>query len=258
MVSTWSWRQRNRWVIHAVIFLAAVAVVLLIVLIVRRQNMFSERDRRENVFSERASRLRDAAGLLDIGQWLPPPICTDELGRPLYSWRPKLLQCGPDGMWPRVDHRKSWCDPINHSIASTPVFLFCLSEDNDGPGRLDTNVFAVTGPGTAFDSERQWTIEDLDADTILLVEVANSGIHWMAPGDLDIDHVPPSLTAGPDSKGFHVAFADCTVWFLRPDVPLDDLEKLFTVEGAKQFDREDLLSPYGGRVTNLRQFLCPQ
>jgi hypothetical protein len=39
-------------------------------------------------------------------------------------------------------------------------------------------------------------------------------------------------------KGVYVGFADGAVWFLRRDMPLDGLERFFTINGAGGNDRD--------------------
>jgi hypothetical protein len=102
-------------------------------------------------------------------------------------------------------------------------------------------VVAITGPGTPFTEGLKNRIKDLPPSTILFVGVAHSGIHWMAPGDLSLDSVPESIVQGFEEEGLPLLFADGQVWFLSPEVPLDDLKKLCTIEGARQFDREEIL-----------------
>jgi hypothetical protein len=80
--------------------------------------------------------------------------------------------------------------------------------------------------------------------TILLVEIAHSGIHWMAPGDLSMDAIPESLVQGVEGDGFHVFFADGQVWFLSADVPLEEVKKFMTIDSAKNHDREQILGRY--------------
>ena len=119
-------------------------------------------------------------------------------------------------------------------------------------------MFAITGPGTAFgdgETELPHSLDDLDADTIVVVEVRDSAMHWMAPGDFDIRTMPRTINA-PDGRGissrfragFHVIFADGAVWRLSHDTPPAALEKFFTIEGARRFDRDELLGAY--RATN--------
>jgi prepilin-type processing-associated H-X9-DG protein len=69
----------------------------------------------------------------------------------------------------------------------------------------------------------------------------------MQPGDVHLDKIPDSISAGLHGKGVHVGFADGAVWRLSKDVPIHDLKKLCTLEGATQHDRERLLGPYAIR-----------
>jgi len=71
----------------------------------------------------------------------------------------------------------------------------------------------------------------------------------MAPGDLDIRPMPrkigdPQGISGVVRGGFHVGFADLSVWCLRDDTPFAAVEKFFTIEGAAAHDRESVLGPY--------------
>jgi prepilin-type processing-associated H-X9-DG protein len=56
--------------------------------------------------------------------------------------------------------------------------------------------------------------------------------------------MPESLTGGVDGDGVHVLFADGSVWFLRAEVPAENLVRFFTIAGARQCDRESLLGPW--------------
>jgi hypothetical protein len=104
---------------------------------------------------------------------------------------------------------------------------------------------AITGPGTAFDPARQWRLHDLPPNLILLVDVADSGVHWAEPGgDISVDHVPPTIASGVYGRGVHVGFADGFIGYLRPDTPVEDLKKFFTIEGARTYDRNVVLRPY--------------
>ncbi len=79
---------------------------------------------------------------------------------------------------------------------------------------------------------------------MLLIEIADSGTHWMAPGDLDVRKIPNTITEGTSGKGVIVAFADGEVWFLHREVPINHLREFLTIAGAQRNDREQLLRPY--------------
>jgi hypothetical protein len=177
---------------------------------------------------------------------LPPAVRTDKAGRTLSSWRFQILAF-LEAIMMEVHYDDRWDDPANRWLSSRPHHAYCWWSGKEVPDPLHTNVVAITGPGTAFDGDRVVRLRDLDSDTILAIEIANSGIHWMEPGDLPIDQVPESITLGVEGYGVHVLFADGAVWMLRPEVPLEDLRKFFTIEGATQYDRDEVLGPYALR-----------
>jgi len=184
-----------------------------------------------------------ALGLLnfeDVYQRLPPAVHRDKDGRPLSSWRWRMVPF-MEGIMREIEYDQRWDDPANQWLSTRPWFPFCWLPDEDG---VHTNVVAITGRGTGFEEGRVVRLKDIAPDTILAVEIANSGIPWAEPGDLDIEHVPESLARGVDGGGVHVLFADGAVWFLRADVPLGELREFFTIEGAKRYDREQVLGPY--------------
>ncbi len=181
-------------------------------------------------------------------------------GRPLFSWRVDILDNLGSGpvTW---DWQQPWDSPANRTLLEWNSFYSYYPWDpseNAAQGSVEdfpeTNVMAITGPGTAFgdgDKEQPKSLKDVPPSTILVVESRKSGIPWPAPGDFDIRTMPETINA-PDGKGissrypggFHVLFADGDVWFLSNKIPFETLKKLFTVENAKKYDREKLLGPY--------------
>src|SRR5262249_46601631 len=130
----------------------------------------------------------------------------------------------------------------------------------DSPAEVfHTNIFAITGPGTAFEPGKQVRLKDLPGSLILIVEVRNSGVHWMQPGDFDVRTMPRTINA-PDGKGisgvlargFHIGFADGQVWYLFNTIPFDELAEFFTIDGAKIHDRESVFGPYA--ITRDKRF----
>ncbi len=92
-------------------------------------------------------------------------------------------------------------------------------------------------------------IPPLPAKTILLVEVADSGIDWMEPRDLDLrtmsldvnDRKHPSISSH-DPTGPAVAFANWKVWRLREGRILPaKLRALLTRDGGEPVDKEELI-----------------
>ena len=179
----------------------------------------------------------------DIYARVPPIVFRNELGEPLGSWRFGTLRYLPE---PRsdVDLRQAWNTPVNATLAAIPIYPYCFMTHRSGPERLWTNIVAVHGPGTAFDESTQLRFRDLPGDLIVLVELRDSGVHWMAPGDLDVRDVTAKVTQGVDGSGLNVAFNDQDIWYLDESVPVDVLRGFCTVEGARRLDRDKLLMPY--------------
>ena len=203
----------------------------------------------KNVLQQRAQMMH----LKEIGlafRWLdeaygrlPPAVRLDEQGKPLSSWR---FQICPflESFMQGVDYDKPWNDPENRTAMVAFAPFFCGQQNESSPTRFHTRFMVVTGPGTPFDGQRVCRLADLDDDTVLVVKVISSGVHWMEPGDLSIDQLPASLAQGPGGDGLCVLFADGAVWLLDKDTPIEKLKPFFTIEGAKQNDRQTLLGPY--------------
>jgi hypothetical protein len=176
---------------------------------------------------------------------------------PLYSWRVEIIPYleGWHGKW---DRTKSWDDPRNSQLAELSDFYNSRSTLLKDDKRLfpDTELLAITGPGTAFgDGKMQpMATRDVPPQTILVVESRSSGIPWPAPGDFDIRIMPRKINpsdgkgiSGQSRDGFHVMFADGKVWFLSSKVPYDSIQRFFRTEDSKRYDREQLLGPFALR-----------
>ena len=119
-------------------------------------------------------------------------------------------------------------------------------------GNADTNVMAVVGDGTAFDANKERpAIRDLPKDLILIVEVKNTCVHWMEPGDLAVTEIGNALSRngngislGTSDDGYHVGFVDGEVWLLSYRMPPGVLLKFCTPESAERYDRDNVLAEY--------------
>lgn len=179
---------------------------------------------------------------------LPPPVIADASGEALYSWRLPVGVCisspltAPD--WDAV-----WNATSNRPLASWPYFVFCW---RIGPAaqRPITKVWAVTGPGTAFDFSRRIAVADVPRNLILVMEAADSDINWMEPGDYDVVRLLDcrrqlgDCVAGAMPEMVHVLFADGEIWRLRGDTPMDRIHPFLLSAAAKKHSRENELGPY--------------
>lgn len=187
----------------------------------------------------------------------PPAHTTDKSGKPLHSWRTLVLPyLEYQATYNRLDHAQPWDSPKNKSVLTfQPREFVCPSDpSSDVPGTMQTNYFAVVGPNTAWDRSRPLAPSDKEAShTIMLVEVADSGVAWAEPRDFSLDalavvdaqghahaissnHRPPDefFFAYDSATGVDVAFADGSVaGLLRTgDLSPEELRKILQIGGC--------------------------
>jgi hypothetical protein len=128
----------------------------------------------------------------------PPAYIADADGKPMHSWRVLLLPyIEGKAIYDQYRFDEPWNGPNNSALAAsvkTPWVYECRI--SAAPG--ETPYLAVTGlqtiwPGTT--TTKTSDIKDGPANTILLVEAHNSGIHWMEPRDLDFTTMPMTVNS---------------------------------------------------------------
>jgi hypothetical protein len=91
----------------------------------------------------------------------------------------------------------------------------------------------VAGPGTVFEAgktTKMSQITDGTSNTLLVVEVKNSGVQWAEPKDFDINQ-PMSLPPGNHPNGNLAAFADGSVRFLSSSADPNTIRAAATKSG---------------------------
>jgi hypothetical protein len=190
---------------------------------------------------------------------LPPVVLRSEKGTAFHSWR--FLVCRPYfgdsvqvsfyGQDASAAYSAGWDSPLNARYCSGPHRDYPESPHSFiADARQHTRFVAVCGSGTAFDSDRQTCLDELDVDTVLVVETANPHWHWMKPGgDLDVRAMDRDGEAGDVLEcsidgDFAVGFADGEVWTLSRHVPSRSLMLFMSIDGAKRHDRDEQLRAY--------------
>jgi hypothetical protein len=176
---------------------------------------------------------------------MPAAATVDSKGRPLFSWRFRLVPYFEKPAFP-LNFDAPWDSPQNSQWRKASNSVVVWSE-----GEHATNVFALTGSGTAFDRNRSAIrFDELPHNLILLMEVADSNTHWMQPGDYDVTKLLAATgRLGDTVKGLlkdriHILFADGEVWALAPDTPIDAVKPFLTISAAQTADRDKDLAPY--------------
>lgn len=189
---------------------------------------------------------------------LPVPVILDEDGTPRASWRlpiTNFLDAQSEITYPYMPDSKRpwiWIDANQTQLSLGEIArrpnIYSFWEKS---GASATRIAAVAGPGSAFDARNRCSFAEFDADTIILVEVANFDLCWADPGDYTWTGDRPEVASAEsvrigsaNGRGFHVAFADYAVWFLSGETPIDELARFFTIRGAWENDRNAILGRY--------------
>jgi hypothetical protein len=192
----------------------------------------------------------------DVYKSFPPAFVADESGRPMHSWRVLLLPyLDQQPLYDRYRFDEPWDGPNNSRLHPEVVETYRCPGTATEPARTDesdTSYVVVVGPRTAFPGDKCVALSDITdekGNTILVVEVQNSGIHWMEPRDLHVTQMAPQVNPrrgqGISSKhlpGPQVLTADGAVRILSPKTEPDTLRKLLTIDDGEPTADE---WPYG-------------
>jgi hypothetical protein len=166
----------------------------------------------------------------------PPAVVRDEDGNLLYSGRvlllPFLEQAPLYEQWKKY---KAWDSPENLRYAEIVIKTFVDPSSTDTtPGHTD--YLFVTGKGAGMEGDKPARIADITdgtSNTIMLVELANSGAHWAEPKDLDIATLAGGLPPGNHPGGNEVGLFDGSVRFVAKKNDPQALRALLTRSGGE-------------------------
>ena len=169
----------------------------------------------------------------------PPAYYDDANGKPMHSWRILIhpfLVSSP--LYSQYSFAEPWNGPNNAKLGGQFNWVFtCPSNGKSG----FTNYVAIVGPGTIWPDGKQTAFSDISdgtSNTLMIVEIAHSDIHWMEPRNLPVEELAAWLDPNhrPQLLGNHiegglVAYADGHVEMLPRDVTIERLEALVTAAG---------------------------
>lgn len=174
----------------------------------------------------------------------PPAYVADEDGQPMHSWRVLILPfLDHQELYDQYDFGQPWDGPNNRGLVlSIPPSVFSCPADM-AAGPYDTSYVLVTGEYSAWPDDHAPNLDEFTDDleqTIALVEVANSGIHWMEPRDLSLSEAVRGINAktglGISSRHRGGAFsgrADGSVWFVSESLDREQLRAILTPSGGE-------------------------
>lgn len=174
----------------------------------------------------------------------PPAYVADEDGQAMHSWRVLILPyLGHQELYDQYDFSQPWDGPSNRGLLlSIPPSVFSCPADM-AAGPYDTSYVLVTGEDSAWPDDHAPNLDEFTDDleqTIALVEVVDSGIHWMEPRDLPLSEALQGINAKTglaiSSRHRGGAFsgrADGSVWFVSESLSREQLRAMLTPDGGE-------------------------
>jgi hypothetical protein len=229
------------------IFAVAVVVVVLVVLVAMVvAAMFNAREFGRNVqcryhLAMLCQAMRNYA---DVYGSFPPAYVADKDGNPLYSWRVLLLPFLDQKRLYRKFHLdERWDSKANKEVSELALGIFqCPSQPN--ANQPTTNYMMVVGPHTISDGphgRRPKEITDGPADTITIVEAADSTTWWAEPADLDFNTLSFTVNGGGKKTqissyhrdGVNAAFCEGPIRLLRSSTNPQLVRAMLTIDGGE-------------------------
>jgi hypothetical protein len=180
---------------------------------------------------------------------LPPAYTADAEGRRLHSWRTLLLPyLGEEELYESLDLDEPWDSEANRPWHTHPIDVYQCPADPLGEP-TDVNYLMIVGGEGLFDADKApvpLEIEDGPTRTILLVEQAGTGIHWMEPRDMPWDEIDFSIN-GDQSPGIcseheggaHIMMCDGVVEFLDEETTAEEVRAAATPRGGETLPVRD-------------------
>lgn len=109
---------------------------------------------------------------------------------------------------------EAWDSPHNAAVVQTAINLFQCPDDpqfaNTSKPLPMTSYLAIVGPDTAWPGAKPRKLSEIahPDETILVVEVENSGVNWAEPRDLYVGQMAPEINPKV-GQGLSSAHADC-------------------------------------------------
>ena len=183
----------------------------------------------------------------DANGTYPPAYSVDSKGNPLHSWRVLILPflgTQAESVYRSIDLNEAWDSPVNIQAASRMPDVYACPADPEHPFD-ETSYAVIVGPNTLFHGQKasqRSECSDGLGETLMLVEVHESGINWMSPIDITDKDLANGINSGAPSsccsrhprQGMNALFADGTVTFLSELITPEELRALSTKDGNEQ------------------------
>jgi prepilin-type processing-associated H-X9-DG protein len=236
---------------HCGVIVVAALVVVLAALLLRAMRAAREAARRAQCIKQMMELGVAMHNYHALYGSFPPAYLADEDGKPMHSWRVLLLPWLEEkGLYDQYRFEEPWDSPHNMAIGKMIGGYFRCPSVSEGVN-LETNYMMIVGSETISDGASVTQFRDITdgySHTILLVEVANSGVHWLEPRDLDASQMSFEITpaSGTEVGSCHpgianVLMCDGSVRSVGDDTSPELIRAMSTIAGGEH------AVPLGGR-----------
>jgi hypothetical protein len=165
----------------------------------------------------------------------------------MHSWRVLILPyMEHEHLYKQYRFDEPWDGPNNRKLADRLKRVYSCPAKSWEP-TIETSYVAIVGPRTAWPGEKGRKLSEFAdgaANVLLVVEVHDSGIHWMEPRDLHVTQMAPLINA-PHGQGIssghasdaQAAFADGVTKRLPNSLPADVLRSWINVDDGTLEER---------------------
>jgi len=173
----------------------------------------------------------------------PPAFLADKNGRPVHSWRVLILPyLDQRGLFAEYRFDEPWNGPNNRKLLHRmPDVYRCPSHGHHGEAASEyfTNYVALLSPEGVFrGSVPTREIKGDSSQTLLVADVDEQAVEWMAPDDLSAEEFVSLFANSVDteeflfnhSRGTNVILADGSREFLSVETPLERIRQLISCE----------------------------
>jgi hypothetical protein len=184
----------------------------------------------------------------------PPIRNTVKDGKLLFSWRVEILPfIDEDNLFAQFKKDEPWDSAHNKKLLDKMPKVFAPVTGNPNEKNM-THYQMITGGGALLDGVKKVSLKDVTdgaSNTIMIAEAAEP-VLWTKPDDLIYDPKKPLPKFGGLFKdGFHAAFADASVHFIKNEIDQKSLRAYITRADDDQ-PTQEVLSPRERSASNLR------
>jgi hypothetical protein len=174
----------------------------------------------------------------DTWKLFPARAITDKSGKPLLSWRVKLLPYVDElALYEQFHLDEPWDSAHNKQFVTQMPQVYARPNSKAGPGM--TTYLAPVGEGTLWKSDKGASIADIrdgTSNTIAIVEADDeAAVPWTKPADWEVDLSDPMKGVGNSRPGgFQALIADGSVRFIANSIDPATLKALLTMAGGEK------------------------